>query len=123
MNELNSIPSECFQFMDNPYKKGTIKLTWIDPKDYKKLNSRMFNSVNEALKNLPESKGNNWLIFQLNTTDGNNYTWDLLPYGKYKGYENGMKIRDNKFIYYGSIALMIMGGIFLFNFIKKKYKI
>ena len=38
---------------DLPYKLGTIKLTWINPTDYTILESKMFDSVEEALKNIP----------------------------------------------------------------------
>ena len=70
-----------------PYKKGTIKLTWINPKDNTILESAMFDSVDEALKNLPtDIKPNDFLIFQLTQTDGKNYRWKLLNYGKYYQY-------------------------------------
>ena len=104
----------------SPYKKGTIKLTWIDPDNYKILNGKMFDSVDEALINIPKSKGDNWLIFKLIKTDGKEYNWELLPYGKYKGYENGMKLRDNKLLYYGSISLMLLGAFYLGTIINKK---
>ena len=97
------------------YAKGTIKLTWINPKNYSILESEMFKSVSEALANLPKSKGNNWLIFELIDTDGKKYNWKLLPYGKYKGYLWGMKLRDNPILRYGSVFLMIYGVYALYN--------
>ena len=49
-----------------PYKVGTIKLTWIDPNDYTNLESKMFDSVDDALKNIPsEIKDNEYMIFEL----------------------------------------------------------
>lgn len=114
MAEVGSkIPKECVEFIEKPYREGTIKLTWIDPENYKILNGKMFTSVNEALNSVPESKGNNWLIFKLIKTDGQEYNWELLPYGKYKGYERGMKYRDNKFLYFGGVALMLLGAYYL----------
>jgi len=98
-----------------PYSVGTIKLTWINPSNYKVLESQMFNSVREALANLPKSKGNNWLIFELKETDGKKYKWNLLPYGKHKGYINGMKLRDNPIIKYGLIGLVILGALSLYR--------
>lgn len=98
-----------------PYNVGTIKLTWINPKDYKVLESQMFSSVDEALANLPQSKGNNWLIFELSETDGKKYKWKLLPYGKYRGYVNGMRLRDNPILRYGFIGLALFGAYSLFR--------
>ena len=51
---------------DLPYKLGTIKLTWIDPNDYTILESKMYDSVEEALKNIPTNiKKNQYMIFKL----------------------------------------------------------
>ena len=111
--------------MDNlPYKRGTIKLTWIDPKDYTILNSRMFTNLQDAKLSVPQtkSKGNNFLFFQLNETDGNNYSWKLLPYGKHKEYVNGMKLKDNPFFKFGIPLLALAGGYFVVNEIIKKVK-
>jgi hypothetical protein len=107
---------------DKPYKEGTIKLTWINPDNYKVLHSEMFNDINTALnkaKSTP-SLGNNWLIFKLFKTDGTSYSWEVLPYGKHKGYVNGMKLRDNLLFRYGSIALMMIGAYSLVKLIIEK---
>ena len=65
-----------------PYELGTIKLTWINPKDYTILASKMFLSVDEALKSLPKNiKSNEFLIFELIKSAGVSYEWKLLPYG------------------------------------------
>jgi hypothetical protein len=93
-----------------PYSVGTIKLTWIEPNNYKELNSQMFNSTSDALASLKDKKlGNNWLVFKLVKTDGVKYKWELLPYGKHRGYLWGMKLRDNPVLRYGSIALFLYG--------------
>lgn len=124
----SKIPQDCVPFIEDAqqeakYDSGTIKLTWIDPKDYKTLHSEMFNSVDEALNNLPEdSLGNNWLIFELVKRDEDNYEWKVLPYGKHKGYISGMKWRDNKILYYGSIVLAIYGGYSVIKLIANKLK-
>lgn len=97
------------------YKNGTIKLTWINPSDYTILESKMFSSVNEALANIPASRGNNWLLFKLVQSDGTQYKWKLLQYGKWKGYVSGMKFRDNPILKYGSIALIIYGAYSLYK--------
>jgi len=119
----SKIPKECIPFIDKPYQVGTIKLTWIDPDNYKILSGKMFDTVEEALNNIPKSKGNNWLLFKLLKTDGKEYNWELMPYGKYKGYENGMKLRDNKLLYYGSISLMLLGAFYLIKIANKKLKL
>jgi hypothetical protein len=100
-----------------PYRNGTIKLTWINPSDYSILESSMHPNLQDALSNLPKSKGNNWLVFQLVESDGVKYKWKLLPYGKYRGYINGMKLRDNPLLKYGAIALMLYGAYSLYKMI------
>lgn len=101
-----------------PYSKGTIKLTWIDPKNYEILNSSMHENLEGALSKAPK-ENDNWLIFRLESTDGLNYSWKILPYGQYKEYINGMKFRDNSFLYYGGLALMIFGAFSLIRMLGK----
>jgi hypothetical protein len=102
-----------------PYDKGTIKLTWINPKDYTILESAMFDSVSEALKNVPTNiKHNDFLIFELVTTDGVQYKWKLLPYGRYSQYKNGMEFFDNPILFYGVIGLTIFGVYSMFKMLK-----
>jgi hypothetical protein len=103
---------------DLPYSEGTIKLTWIDPKNYTILNSAMFETIDGAISKAPKDN-DNWLLFKLETTDGLNYTWKLLPYGQYKEYISGMKFRDNPFLYYGTLALMILGAFSIVKLIGK----
>jgi hypothetical protein len=104
-----------------PYKLGTIKLTWINPKDYTILASKMFSSVDEALKSIPKNiKSNEFLIFELIKSDGVSYEWKLLPYGLYNRFVQGMKFRDNKMLYYGSMALGIIGAIYIIKLVASK---
>jgi hypothetical protein len=99
---------------DLPYKLGTIKLTWIDPNDYTILESKMFDSVEEALKNIPTNiKKNQYMIFKLVKSDGVAYEWKLFPYGIHNDFVSGMKCRDNKLYYYGSMGLGVLGAVYL----------
>ena len=108
--------------MDNlPYKIGTIKLTWINPKDYTILESEMYDSVQKALMDIPSNlQGNKFMLFELIQTDGKAYQWKLLPYGLYKQFVKGMKFRDNKLLYYGSMGLGILGAFYLLKLIFTK---
>jgi hypothetical protein len=106
---------------DLPYKLGTIKLTWINPSDYTILESKMFDSVDEALKNLPSNiKKEDFMIFQLIKTDGTAYEWKLLPYGNHSEFIRSMEFRNNKFLFYGSLALGVMGAIYVLKLITSK---
>lgn len=102
------------------YKVGKIKLTWINPQDYKVLESKMFDTQEEALKNLPSNiEPNNYLLFKLISRDGDFYKWELLDGGRSKEYISGMKFRDNKLLYYGTMGLGVLGIIFIFKLILK----
>lgn len=106
---------------DLPYKLGTIKLTWINPSDYTILESKMFDSVDEALKNLPSNiKKEDFMIFKLTKTDGTAYEWKLLPYGNHSEFIRSMEFRNNKFLFYGSMALGVMGAIYVLKLITSK---
>lgn len=97
-----------------PYKLGTIKLTWINPKDFTILDSKMFGSVEEALENIPSNiKKNEFMIFKLIKSDGVAYEWKLLNYGKHNNFIRSMEFRDNKLYYYGSMVLGVLGAIYL----------
>jgi hypothetical protein len=97
-----------------PYKLGTIKLTWINPTDYTILQSQMFDSVEQALKNIPSNiKKNDYMIFKLSKTDGTAYEWKLLPYGKHYDFVRSMEFRNNKLYYYGSMGLGVLGAFYL----------
>jgi hypothetical protein len=106
---------------DLTYKLGTIKLTWIDPNDYTILESKMFDSVSEALKNVPKDiKENEFMLFELIKSDGVAYEWKLLPYGVHKRFVQGMEFRDNKLYYYGSMALGVLGAFYFLKLIFAK---
>ena len=87
-----------------PYSKGTIKLTWIDPKNYEILNSAMFETIEGAISKAPKDN-ENWMLFRLESTDGINYTWKLLPYGQYKEYINGILGKEIEYFPHDSIIL------------------
>lgn len=99
------------------YPVGTIKLTWIDDLNNSILHSKMYKSVDEALKNTQSKK--NWLIFNLKSVDGDNYTWDLLPYGTSKKYQLGMSFVDNKILMLSSLTLVGLGVFYVFKLFKK----
>ena len=104
-----------------PYKIGTIKLTWINPKNYTILQSKMFDSVEVALQNIPTYiKKDEYMIFELIETDGVSYKWKLLPYGNSKSFVKSMEFRDNKFLYYGSMSLALIGAIYVIKLIFNK---
>ena len=108
---------------DLPYKLGTLKLTWINPTDYTILESKMFDSVEEALKNIPANiKKNQYMIFKLVKSDGVAYEWKLLPYGIQKDFVSGMQFRDNKLYYYGSMGLGVLGAFYLLKLLFFKNK-
>jgi hypothetical protein len=78
------------------YETGTLKLTWIDPKDYTVLNSVMFKK-NELSKALEYAKrfGSDFMLFELIQTKNDAYSWKLLPYGDAKRFVSTMKVYDN----------------------------
>jgi hypothetical protein len=100
------------------YKIGTIKLTWIDPNDYRVLSSAMYSTVEQALSNTAGKK--NWLIFKLRSVSGDNYSWELLPYGVSDKYVTGMKVNDNPILKYGSYALMLLGTYYVGSLLIQK---
>ena len=103
------------------YKLGTIKLTWINPSEYTILESKMFDSVDEALQNIPTNiKKNEYMIFELIKTDGTAYEWKLLPYGNHNDFVRSMQFRNNKILYYGSMTLGVIGAICIIKLIATK---
>ena len=100
------------------YKIGTIKLTWIDPNDYRVLSSAMYSTVEQALTNTEGKK--NWLIFKMRSVSGDNYSWELLPYGVSDKYVMGMKVNDTPILKYGGYALMIMGAYYVGSLLIQK---
>lgn len=103
---------------DLPYKEGTIKLTWIDPKDFTVLNSDMFNTVEDAVESAKNrGLGKDYLIMKLVKTNGKRYEWILLNEGEYSRYITGMKISKNPVLKYGSMALMALGVIYVLKMV------
>lgn len=96
------------------YKLGTIKLTWADTTNHKILNSKMFGSVEDALK-FTEGK-NNWLIFRLTKVIGDNYTWEMLPYGASRKYLGCMKVDSKPILKYAGVVLMAFGAYMLVRY-------
>jgi hypothetical protein len=93
------------------YQIGTLKLTWIDKKDYTILKSIMFKK-NELQKALQSSKpfGNNFMLFELTENKNDSYSWKLLPYGDAKRFVNTMKLYDN--ILFKPFILLTIGFAF-----------
>lgn len=104
----------------SPYANGTIKLTWVDRNDYKTLHSQMFDNIEEALKNTYEKR--NWLIFKLSQSSGDNYNWELLPYGNSKSYTRGMFISDRPLVKFLIFGLALTGAYFIGKAIHDKLK-
>jgi hypothetical protein len=99
------------------YGSGTIKLTWINPNNYSILESKMFPKEN-LQQALEESKGKNkWMIFELKSTSGDQYSWSLLPYGEAKSFVRTMQFRDS--IWY---PLLIGAGILSVVYLGINYK-
>ena len=99
------------------YGAGTVKLTWINPSDYSVLESKMFpkDKLRQALE---ESKGKNkWMIFELKSTEGDQYSWSLLPYGEAKSFVRTMKFRDS--IWY---PILIGGAVLTVIYLTVKNK-
>lgn len=70
--------------MKPTYEKGTIKVVWIE-NDPEEIYSQMFESEIEAEKFAQGKK--DYLIFALITQKNmQEFSWKILPYGKYKIY-------------------------------------
>jgi hypothetical protein len=73
------------------YEKGTIKVVWIT--DGKKIYSKMFD--NEAGAVAFSQDKQDYLIFKLEEEkDMENFTWSLLPYGRYRLYQTLLSQRN-----------------------------
>lgn len=74
------------------YALGTLKVAWVEENPLF-LSSLMFapNQLAEA-DAFGKSKGN-YMIMKLVGQNGDTYRWELLPYGEYKGYLNGVKMK------------------------------
>lgn len=98
------------------YQKGTIKLTWINPNDYTILDSKMFkpDELEKALKEAEERK--DWMLFQLESTKNDSYSWKLLPYGTADSFVRNMKLRDSLILPY---VVILGGGLFIYLLLDK----
>jgi hypothetical protein len=107
--------------MEKPYKEGTVKLTWINPEDFTFLESSMYISVQQAIEaSRSKNLGNKYLIMQLESTDGKQYKWKLLPYGEYQGYVDGMRFRNSMPLKIATFALIFLGTLYIYKIISKK---
>lgn len=69
---------------NSTYEKGKIKVVWIEDNP-EKIYSKMFNSEAEAKKFSAEKK--DFVVFALEKqTNMEEFSWKLLPYGRYKLY-------------------------------------
>jgi hypothetical protein len=67
------------------YEKGTIKVVWLE-KDPLKIYSRMFEDERSAVKFGKVKK--DYVIYKLlEQKNMKDFSWELLPYGKYKVYK------------------------------------
>lgn len=95
------------------YEIGTIKLTWINPNNFKILESKMF-SKDDLEKAIQEgNKLGKFMIFELSSTSNDEYEWKLLDYGQSKDFVRSMQFRENplaKMIVLGIVGLSIYGA-------------
>ena len=81
-------------------------MTWTENGN---LNSMMYNSVEEALV---ESSGKkNVLLMKLLSVQGDNYSWELLPYGSYRVAKAGMIVNSN-LLYKFTLSFLVLFGIY-----------
>ena len=67
------------------FEKGKIKVVWVG-KNSKEIYSKMFDETPKALKFAENKK--DFVIFKLlKQKNLEDFSWELLPYGKYKLYE------------------------------------
>tara|TARA_R110000823_G_scaffold166195_2_gene298234 strand:- start:176 stop:490 length:315 start_codon:yes stop_codon:yes gene_type:complete len=100
------------------YDKGTIKLVWIPQSNYTEMKSIMFDSVPEALSHVKNSGKSDYMLMELISSDDVSYSWKVLPYGTWKGYNLGMRIFKNKVLMFSLVALTTYGAYKLFYAIR-----
>lgn len=90
------------------YKVGTIKLTWINPKDYALLESKMFpkGAVEQMRKYVEANNLKKYMAFELVATKNDEYEWRLLPYGQADMFLFHMKAQDS-LIAWGVFAIVV----------------
>lgn len=101
------------------YEVGTLKLTWIDPKDYTILDSKMFNK-NDLKGALQESKNKpSFMLFELVNTKNDSYRWKLLPYGESDRFVRSMKLNNSVWMPFVSIAFIGFAAYGIYKTIKR----
>lgn len=91
--------------LGNMYSKGTIKLVWIPEDNYSLMESKMFDSVTEALNYAKAVGRTDFMLMSLIQTKDHYYQWRVLPYGSFTGYKLGMSIFKNKIVLTALVAL------------------
>jgi hypothetical protein len=89
------------------YEIGTVKLTWINPKDYTLLESKMYKKE-DLQKALSDAKTKpDFMLFTLLNTKGDEYQWKLMPYGKANKFVQSMQLSKSTIVPY--VAMGILG--------------
>ena len=70
---------------------GVIKVAWIDSATPDIMESKMFDSIEDAIK---YAEGKSFLIFELEDSHDDYYKWSLLPYGMYDKYKTALNWAD-----------------------------
>lgn len=97
-------------------KRGTIKLAWLDnDKTDSVLHSETYNTIQDALKSVTKDK-KKWFIFK--SIDGNDSSWEILPYGNWKDYSRGVNITSNFLVKTTVVVLSALGAYFIFTKVK-----
>lgn len=70
---------------NNSYERGKIKVVWVE-QDPQKIYSKMFDTE-KAAERFVKGKKEDYIIFALETQSNmEEFSWRILPYGKYKLY-------------------------------------
>lgn len=101
------------------YEIGTIKLTWIDPSNYKKLQSKMFSKDNLKEAISEGQKLGRFMLFKLESTSNHSYKWELLPYGQSSDFVRSMKLRDSLFAKVAIVGLAIFSIYGITTYLKQ----
>ena len=56
-----------------------------------------------------------FMIMKLIQNEGDNYKWEVLPYGDYSSYNYGMKISKNPLIKYTLVGLSLFGAYSIYR--------
>jgi hypothetical protein len=95
------------------YEIGTIKLTWINPKDVTLLESKMYKKE-DLQKALDDAKSKpDFMIFTLvKTGRKDEFQWKLMPYGEADRFVRSMQLSKNPIIPYLGI---VVAGLALYG--------